>query len=458
MSETGTASTPLWIAGMTIAMGVVGAGLWFANQTQDPVTPAVQAVAIPQAPVNDTDTDADAVVSPEPVIDTVTSPAPAIDTDSDAVTSPAPEIASIQDPSPSVAEPIAPRLDEVRLDQGGLAVIAGRASPFSEVVLRADGIEIARTAANGRGSFATVALLEPSTDARLLTLAELDETGTERVSPDELILAPVRNTVSAPAIGRTLAAISPADAPDAATAGIADTAIAPSDRTLGPNLQSDVAQQPDVAQLPAGAAAKLPQPLDTPVLPASASADEKIAGQQQVAILRSGPDGVDLVQPLAPTPDVMSQVALDSISYSATGEVQLSGRAQSVAEQVRVYVDNKPVAALDVDDEGAWRGDVPDIDSGIYTLRIDEVTAEGTVSSRVETPFKREAADRLFAAVEEGKTPVQAITVQAGTTLWAIARERYGDGTLYVQVFEANKDAIRNPDLIYPGQVFELPE
>ena len=45
-------------------------------------------------------------------------------------------------------------------------------------------------------------------------------------------------------------------------------------------------------------------------------------------------------------------------------------------------------------------------------------------------------------------------TVQPGNTLWAIARERYGRGILYVAVYEANRDLIRDPDLIYPGQVF----
>lgn len=50
------------------------------------------------------------------------------------------------------------------------------------------------------------------------------------------------------------------------------------------------------------------------------------------------------------------------------------------------------------------------------------------------------------------------VTVQPGFTLWEIARERFGDGILYVQVYEANKDRIRDPDLIYPGQVFAVPE
>jgi nucleoid-associated protein YgaU len=49
-------------------------------------------------------------------------------------------------------------------------------------------------------------------------------------------------------------------------------------------------------------------------------------------------------------------------------------------------------------------------------------------------------------------------TVQPGSTLWAIAKERYGKGIEYFKVFEANKERIRDPDLIYPGQVFELPD
>ncbi len=62
-------------------------------------------------------------------------------------------------------------------------------------------------------------------------------------------------------------------------------------------------------------------------------------------------------------------------------------------------------------------------------------------------------ASAVVAAV---RAPVS-VTVQPGFTLWRIAREQFGDGVMYVQVFEANKDKIRNPDLIYPGQVFAIP-
>ena len=54
--------------------------------------------------------------------------------------------------------------------------------------------------------------------------------------------------------------------------------------------------------------------------------------------------------------------------------------------------------------------------------------------------------------------PPVSVTVQPGLTLWAIAQENFGDGVMYVEVYAANKDKIRNPDLIYPGQVFTIPK
>lgn len=175
-----------------------------------------------------------------------------------------------------------------------------------------------------------------------------------------------------------------------------------------------------------------------------------------VAVLKSTKEGVELLNPTAP--EVMDNVALDTISYSGIGDVQLAGRAPRDAEEVRVYLDNRAIVSLPVDAEGRWRGDLPDVDEGVYTLRVDEVAADGSVSSRVETPFKREAPAVLAAASADQDGPLKAITVQRGNTLWAIARDRYGEGKLYVRVFEANRGLIRNPDLIYPGQVFTLPD
>jgi nucleoid-associated protein YgaU len=57
----------------------------------------------------------------------------------------------------------------------------------------------------------------------------------------------------------------------------------------------------------------------------------------------------------------------------------------------------------------------------------------------------------------QGKTQVDYVIVQPGNSLWRIARRLFGSGTEYVQIYGANKTLIRDPDLIYPGQVFEVP-
>jgi nucleoid-associated protein YgaU len=49
------------------------------------------------------------------------------------------------------------------------------------------------------------------------------------------------------------------------------------------------------------------------------------------------------------------------------------------------------------------------------------------------------------------------ITVSRGDSLWRISRRALGNGTRYATVFKANREQIRNPNLIYPGQIFVLP-
>ena len=47
--------------------------------------------------------------------------------------------------------------------------------------------------------------------------------------------------------------------------------------------------------------------------------------------------------------------------------------------------------------------------------------------------------------------------IRRGDNLWTIARRVYGEGLKYTTIYEANNAQIRNPDRIYPGQVFNLP-
>ncbi|MGR3343938.1 MAG: LysM peptidoglycan-binding domain-containing protein, partial [Paracoccaceae bacterium] len=178
-------------------------------------------------------------------------------------------------------------------------------------------------------------------------------------------------------------------------------------------------------------------------------------------VLLASDEGISVLQPGSAAPEVLQSIALDSISYDPAGEVILAGRGTG-AGFVRIYLNNAPIKTLKIEADGRWRAPLPQIDTGVYTLRIDEVDESGTVVSRVETPFKREEPS-ILAALETGEAPddgirLTLVTVQKGNTLWGIASKAYGEGILYVRVFEANHHRIRDPDLIYPGQVFTIPE
>ncbi|WP_417603406.1 LysM peptidoglycan-binding domain-containing protein [Primorskyibacter flagellatus] len=233
--------------------------------------------------------------------------------------------------------------------------------------------------------------------------------------------------VEGPATGRT-------NRPASSTLRSSD-AIGVSGRT------SPSESQPDAL---ARTAVSVPQP-DTVPAPTPQAPTVILANREGLRVLQTPSDGA------------MQAVALDAITYSEAGDVALSGRG-SAQGFVRVYLDNTPVTTSRIAQDGNWRAELPDVDSGVYTLRIDEVDDDGTVISRVESPFKRESPASLAAGLGTGAQQVQALTVQPGDTLWAIANDRYGDGFLYVRVFRANADRIRNPDLIYPGQIFALPD
>ncbi|MGH7788647.1 MAG: LysM peptidoglycan-binding domain-containing protein [Candidatus Binatia bacterium] len=49
-------------------------------------------------------------------------------------------------------------------------------------------------------------------------------------------------------------------------------------------------------------------------------------------------------------------------------------------------------------------------------------------------------------------------TVAAGDSLSKIAKKVYGDANQWKRIFEANRDVIKNPDLIHPGQTLKIPD
>ena len=177
------------------------------------------------------------------------------------------------------------------------------------------------------------------------------------------------------------------------------------------------------------------------------------------------PDSIEVITPpkvkpvasdtTTPTQTASAEdLSLDTIIYDDLGDVVISGRGNS-SDFIRVYLDNKPADAQKVQDNGQWKITLTDVPDGLYDLRVDSVDATGVVTERVKSPFKRAAVTDIAAVAN---SDVSSVTIQPGYTLWALAQTRYGNGTRYVQIYDANRDHIKNPDLIYPGQIFDLPK
>lgn len=184
----------------------------------------------------------------------------------------------------------------------------------------------------------------------------------------------------------------------------------------------------------------------TPAEPASAAPPRHLAATTPSNLLVSENGVAVLRQP------PVNGLSIDAIRYGSGGTVEVSGQARAGAD-VRLYLDNVPSIDLRADLAGHWQAQLPGVTPGLYTLRADQTGASGEVFARAETPFLRESPEALA-----GSAPTAGqVTVQPGFTLWSIAQAQFGDGQSYIKVFEANRAQIRDPDLIYPGQIFTLP-
>ncbi len=290
---------------------------------------------------------------------------------------------------------VIPRFDVVRVEPSGEAVIAGVAAPNSTVILLDGDTPIAQVIADATGSWVIV-LDEPlSPGDHQLSLRAEEPGGGVRLS-DTIVV------VSVPA---------PAVVAAAETEGSAAT------------TGTTAAQEP-------GAVAALPLAVLVPR-----------EGEGASQILQQPTEGEGLGD---------QELVLDAVDYNATGFVVISGRADPGA-RVIIYLDDKAIGYGVAGDDGRWQvSPTHPVSPGLHRLRVDQVDAAGTVLARVATMFAREE-------LTEGFPQNRFVIVQPGNSLWRIARRTYGEGIRYSVIYQANQGQIRDPDLIYPGQIFVVP-
>jgi len=148
-----------------------------------------------------------------------------------------------------------------------------------------------------------------------------------------------------------------------------------------------------------------------------------------------------------------SPIAIVAVDQDAKGRTILGGKAPAKA-QLHIYLDDKLVGRATSDANGRWRLVLKEaVPSGDHRLRADQVDGKGKVLARAEVQYTPTATSpTVRQATESGK-----VVVEQGNSLWRIAQKLYGDGASYAVIYKANRQQIRDPDLIYPGQVFVVP-
>lgn len=138
------------------------------------------------------------------------------------------------------------------------------------------------------------------------------------------------------------------------------------------------------------------------------------------------------------------------------------------ADQKFARIKGKYVAALNYADSVGARVDALYVEGDKLIARItapDQGSAEQIISQFNSIDSSYSDIDLQVGAQEQAQyeqaqseQQTQTYTVQSGDSLWKIAKNYYGDGAQYMQIYYANKDKIRDPDMIQVGWKLVIPQ
>jgi nucleoid-associated protein YgaU len=156
-----------------------------------------------------------------------------------------------------------------------------------------------------------------------------------------------------------------------------------------------------------------------------------------------------------PPPPAAQAPRFDIVTVAPDGSAVIAGRAAPGA-LVQVFDGSRKLGEVAADRRGEWVL-VPDhpLPAGKRRLTLRAASGRGPIVAATETvAVSVPRAPPPPSAAPAGRTYV----VQRGNSLWRIARRFLGSGLRYLAIYSANLGRIRNPALIYPGQVFKLPQ
>jgi LysM repeat protein len=218
----------------------------------------------------------------------------------------------------------------------------------------------------------------------------------------------------------------------------------------------------------------------------TAALEPKSTDRPIVALVTPDKPTVVLSQPAGPNP-AAGAVVVETVEIEPGGKFHVSGQARP-RTALRLYLNDSFITSVTAGADGRFAVTINEgVAPGSYRVRVDEASSSGTVRARAEVPFnapdtaasvsaqatasKRPdtAGPQLAAAgatvlPDSGSPPstvvvpkIATTTVSRGDSLWRLSQVTYGAGMRYAVIYKANRGQIRNPNRIYPGQVFVLP-
>jgi len=504
-----------------IVAGVIGLILlwWFYPQIRAAVDPVREASSVEDAVMPAAET-SDAAAEPKPTADIEAATdnsngedaeaAPELATSEAESEEAVSESQSVEASSAAPADPLssklaAPKFDIVRIETDGSALIAGQADGRGYVVLSVDGVEQpeARADLNGNGQFVIFAFLPSTADQQSLKLHLYAEDGSGPVASVQTVFVAPATVVSS---GSESAAAVVEEEVAASENPNAETELASTDKGSS-NAEATsapatviLADEDGVRVLQDGAPAEVAPAVTIDTISYSSNGDVILGGRgqagnfvriyldnQSIATSEIAVDGywaVELsdiepgiytlrIDELNPSGNVVSR-AETPFKREAAEELAELMAVETQAEEPRVEVPSEsavvakaeaeeaqPPAVVQVEPETAPEKPLAQTVTQVEVNVQPEVAAlDGQVeqSSNGGSAVVEELPAETAPALRAPSKKFRVRTVQPGSTLWAIAKESYGAGIEYFKVFEANKERIRDPDLIYPGQVFEIPD
>jgi nucleoid-associated protein YgaU len=218
---------------------------------------------------------------------------------------------------------------------------------------------------------------------------------------------------------------------------------------------------------------------------------EPTKDQPTVALMAPDKPTLVLSEPSAPASSAAT-TAVEAVDIEPNGKIHVSGRAHAGAV-VRLYLNDSFVTSVTAGADGHLAVTINEgVAPGKYRVRLDELAANSaSVRARAEVPL--DVPDRTMTAsipaTSAPPTPSQpatthgpqlaaaastvlpdkgaasavvvpkitTMTVVRGDSLWRLSRQSLGSGERYALIYKANHKQIRNPNLIYPGQILVVP-